>query len=580
MELIEARILLKNLLNRVETGENGSGQLSGTLTAEELAALHLAASILDGGTPTSPKVPPSIQPPLGMPSSEVRIDGKGGGQIQKVNEREAPFELDLSALDPPPPPPNVRLCLDFGTAMSKATLIEDNVIGEDQEDAFERIVVLNLGIPGDQEEVSLTMLISSVYIDNKGLLWFGKAAVDRSLVEGQDGSRRRLDNIKRSLSEGALETKVPEAYNPTSTRINFGDMILAYLLFLTWAVNRRLEHLDYSRYLPRRFAMPCLPSAEGKDKAHQLAKRLGEAQVLADTFSRTLKSGIPLTDFVRAVASLRSKDRTYRFVSESVSEPLGVAGSMLSWRNPANMLVMVVDVGAGTSDFSLFRINVDPEKGTNTSVEVAESARGITEAGNYLDRILIEFLLKKAGVTRETDGSFRIRSALELRIRDHKETLFNEGLLIVPLLNETVVEIDLKEFLELDAVKKFGWSLRETMQGILDKIRPSWGRWVQADLKRRLVVVTTGGGGMLPMVRQLVVGSVDVQGRKIPLAAALPFPTWLRDIDANLEADYPQIAVSLGGARRNLILREGTATITAGDVIAPATIQGYYQKGN
>ena len=50
--------------------------------------------------------------------------------------------------------------MDFGTAMSKATLIDA--------DDYEEIHVLNLGIPGDQPEVSETMLISSVYIDNGG----------------------------------------------------------------------------------------------------------------------------------------------------------------------------------------------------------------------------------------------------------------------------------------------------------------------------------------------------------------------------------------------------------------------------
>ena len=578
MELIEARILLKNLLNRVETLEDGRRQLSGTLTAAELTALHLALSILDGGLPVPPTQTAST-PLLECPQPVVEIRQRANDEVQESRERVAPFELDLSVLDLSPPPPNVRLCLDFGTAMSKATLIEDNLLGEHDEDDFERIEVLDLGIPGAQENVSLTMLVSSVYIDNNGLLWFGQAAVDRSVVEGQDRPRRRLDNIKRSLSEGTLEIEVTEAFNPTSIRVTYRDIVLAYMMFLTWAVRYCVEQHGFPRNLPRRFAMPCLPIAEGKDRAHELARLLGEAQVLADTFYQTLRYGIPLNDFVAAVASLRCEKRIYDFVAESVTEPLGIAGSMLSWRNDVDSLVMVVDVGAGTSDFSLFRIKVKPDGLINTSKEATNSARMITEAGNHLDNILIEIMLKKADVTLQYEDSIRIRYELELKIRDHKETLFNEGFVNILLRNEIEVEITLEEFLELKQVKKFGEALRNTMQDILDEVDPSWVTWVQVDPTRFLTVATTGGGGTLPMVKKLAEGSINVRDATISLAHARRFPAWLSDVDANLEADYPQIAVSLGGARRNLIHNEGQATITAGDVTEPAALQGYYQKG-
>ena len=579
MEMIEARILLKNLLNRVETLEDGRRQLPGTLTADELAALHLALSILDDGAPVPPSQTASM-PLLECPQSAADIGQNINDKIPESQESEALFEINLSVLDLSPPPPNVRLCLDFGTAMSKATLIEDNLVGEDNEEDFERIEVLELGIPGAQEHVSPTMLVSSVYIDNNGLLWFGQAAVDRSLVEGQDGPRRRLDNIKRSLSEGTLEIEVTEAFNPTSIRVTYRDIVLAYMMFFTWAVSHCVEQSDLPRNLPRRFAMPCLPIAEGKDRVHELTKLLGEAQILADTFDRTLRSGIPLNEFIAAVASLRSEKRAYGFVAESVTEPLGIAGSMLSWRSDVDTLVMVIDVGAGTSDFSLFRIKVKPDMSINTSKEAANSARMITEAGNHLDYILIEILLKKADVTLNYDDDQRVRYELELKIRDHKETLFNEGFVNILLLNGIEVEIMLEEFLELKQVKKFGEDLRKTMQDILNDVDPSWVTWVQADPTRSLTVATTGGGGTLPMVKRLAEGSINVRDATIPLAHARRFPAWLSDVDANLEADYPQIAVSLGGARRNLIRNEGQATITAGDVREPAALQGYYQKGH
>ena len=576
MEQFEARILIKNLLNRVETLENGVRQLSGSLTPAELAALKFAVSMLDG-------TPPRTHGSSAFLQSEIDQDLQAVGARELETEKQdsaslGAVQLDLSALAQPSSPSNVRVCLDFGTAMSKATLVEENIVGVDPDDAVENIIVLELGVPGEQEEISETMLISSVYIDNDGLLWFGKAAVDQSNSEAHQGTRRRIDNIKQSLSEGALDEIVTSDYNPTQTSVTYGEMVLAYLMYFTWAVNDRLKAEGYAPYLPRRYAIPCLGEAEGAEAKQQMAKFIGEAQVLADTFRKTMKSGIGLTEFLKTVKELRKNGHAYEFVSEPVTEPLGVANSLLSWRKAANFVVMIIDVGAGTSDFSLFSISVDPDKGINGSVEVKGSARGITEAGNHLDKILMALLLNKAELTPGSNDYVGVRSALELRIRDYKETLFNENAVTVILRNGVVVEVGRKEFLELDAVREFGDSLRNTMQEILDGIRPSWARRIQANPMRRLVVATTGGGNTLPMVRELANGSIIVHGTEIPLASAVDFPEWLKSVDLNLEADYPRIAVSLGGARKNLISSTGTAAITA-DVTKPPRLQGYYQKG-
>src|SRR6188768_3008704 len=85
---------------------------------------------------------------------------------------------------------------------------------------------------------------------------------------------------------------------------------------------------------------------------------LGEAQVIADTFQDEIHEGLSLGRFLSAVEQLRAEKRTYGFIEGSVTEPLGVAGSFLSWRSEQDSLALVVDIGAGTSDFSLYRLKV------------------------------------------------------------------------------------------------------------------------------------------------------------------------------------------------------------------------------
>ena len=561
---IQIKILMENLLDRIVPASGGGMHLPGILTERELQALKIVTSRLD---PVDPLVSrPAVQNTNAVVSSETVFVATAGS----IAVLAAPTKLDLSVLDLPHVD-GVRLCLDFGTAMSKATLVLD---GEQ-----EQIHVLELGSAGDQEEVSPVMLISSVYIDNAGHLWFGKSAVERSVIEGSDGSRQRLDNIKRRLSEDGFDETVTTVFNPSGVTVTYGEMILAYLMFLTWTTNCALQQVGYPRNVQRRFAMPCFPSDKARDVARTLRELLGDAQILADTFASDMMSGISVSDFVAALNELHASKRSYQFVTEDLTEPLGVAGALLSWRNRVDMLVMVVDVGAGTSDLSLYRVLVDPNNSLNAAQEVFGSTRGISEAGNYLDSALVEFILKKANVKSGDPRWVTARSNLLLNIRDYKETLFNDEFIFVTLDGADEVQVELDEFRALDAVRGFGRSLQDAMTKILESVDASFVDWILANPSRYLTVALTGGGATLPMVQDLARGAISVRGRSVPVQAALPFPMWLQDEYPELESDFARIAVSLGGARKTLIRRGSGATVTGGDVVRAPVLDGYYTKG-
>jgi tetrahydromethanopterin S-methyltransferase subunit G len=574
MEVYEARVLLKNLQKRIRKIDQINYELIGNLTDDELEALQLAISILGGppsnamgsGLPTnSPSQPlkpiPEYKPEIRQPVEETV-------RAEQVAEQ---IELDISSLNLPDPVQDRRLCFDFGTAMSKVTLIRD----ETEERDYEDIEVLHLGKPGDQEEISETMLVSSVFISGDGLLWFGQMAVEPAHLEED---RKRLDNIKHYLSvEGeGLSSKVSRIFNPTDIEITYGDMILAYLMYLTWTVNHCLEELGEPRNLPRRFAMPCFEGEKSREIIWQMGQMLGEAQILADTFYRTLQNGIPLDRYVEAASKLRDSRFSYPFLKEAITEPLGVAGSIMSWKNPVNSLVMVVDVGAGTSDFSLYRMRFDEKTGKSIALEVEKSTQGITEAGNHLDTLLRGLILSKAGVTSDNPEYTNIVWNLESNLRDYKERLFKDNDIVVNLSNNQLVEVSLDEFLDLDQVKKFGQSLINCRDEILNRVDPSF---IQGAPHGALGLALTGGGASLPMVKALATGVINIKGKDLKLVQAKEFPQWLADEYPDLEADYPRIAVSLGGARKKVIESGGVAKITAGGVSSSPTLDGFYTKG-
>ncbi|WP_299196096.1 hypothetical protein [uncultured Amphritea sp.] len=342
-------------------------------------------------------------------------------------------------------------------------------------------------------------------------------------------------------------------------------------------MNDRIEGLGFQRNISRRFAMPCFTGEKQRETEHLLQLMLGQAQLLADTFKEKMMSGVSLAEFVAVINEIRANSFEYSFVTNQISEPLGVAGSIMSWKSEVNSLLLVVDVGAGTSDFSLFRIKYNPDTGESVSREISGSTRAITEAGNHLDKLLTEYILHKGAVTYDDPLYLNIRGALSLEIRHYKEALFRDHSLYVTLFGgETVVEVELEEFLQLESVQSFGNALRSCMLEILETIDPTWLRTAPFG---GMGVALTGGGAELPMVQDLARDTLQVQGIELRLKQTASFPAWLEEEHHHLKDDYSRVAVSLGGAREQYIMSSGTS-YTTGERYATVTLDGYYTKGN
>ena len=550
MEATTAKIILANLRDRIEIGIDGKFRLPGIVTQHELDALEfLISGQLVSSTPTPPIAVTAVaQAKIQTPASPVVPEPS------TLLEADEAVTLNLSTLDLAECSSSFRVCMDFGTAMSKATFVRDYE-DEDMED----IQVLKLGIPGDQEQIDEVMLVSSVYIDSEALLWFGQRAVEQAQV-APEGGNSRIDNIKRALSEDNLGEPVSTTFNPSAHQLNYEDIVVAYLAFFTWTINRALLNdlnaEDVTPNFKRRFAMPCFPRANARKVEGKLKTLLGEAQILADTFQDDIHQGLPLSRFLSALSQLRAEKRNYPFIEFSVTEPLGVAGSLLSWQASQDSLALVVDIGAGTSDFSLYRLNVVvSDDGVKSNAgEVDGTARGLQEAGNHLDRILLGLILRKSGVDGSHPRYRNITHALERDIRFHKEALFSpKAEAALTLYTGESVDVSLDEFLAEPAVKLFEDSLRTTLIQILESAHPDWIHWVRDHPSRHLTIVLTGGGATLPMAKKLAEGTVTAHGITIPVAAARSFPEWLRRDYPDMEDHYPRVAVSLGGARKNTI---------------------------
>lgn len=554
-----AAVLLASLMERIERDAT-----VGTISSLERAALQRALKALERGSAVAGDSRSALSP---LPSSDVSVaagDGQGAGEPAATRPAVAaspqepvadapsePVKVSLvmdSVAREAPTDPEVLLSLDFGTAMSKAFASVDS----------DEYLDLALGAAAGRQGYPVP---STVFIGDDGKAYFGFEALELSQDLVGSG-RERLDSIKGWLSlrrEGNLDGEaciLPAALNPTPHKLTQGDLIRIYLAYLTDVAETALGDrlVPVGRYVKRRYARPCWPDPKQATWADRLMRTmLAEAQVLADTFTGRWAGGIDVGELKSAVDRVKALDKRPDYlIDEGVPEPVAVAAGAISDSENLRDAFMVVDVGAGTTDFGLFVATRKPGTPNDAKVfQVPASIHGLMQAGDRVDGLLRQFIARKESVD-ETDTSGRLVMAdLARRMRGLKETLFMTGALQYALADGTVGRITLEEFLAADTVKRFGKLVEDGFRDSLERVDESWLRWLAMD-GVRLHVVITGGSSPLPMMQALGKGPIEVKGYKIMRDQIDPRPEWMSDVSDALQAVYPQLAVAIGGAAEEM----------------------------
>lgn len=557
-----ARALLESLLDRMDAQE-GKWRI-GTISALERAALEVALRELtrddaaasempmtgtDGQSVTAPVIP---LPTDAAPATDPGPSDLPAAPLVSVSETETPTRLtvlnkrvlDLSA----PGDQDVILCLDFGTAMSKAFAMRTN------NTPVELALGRRAGASGYPVE-------SSIFISNEGVLYFGPQAVRRGMDAAESG-RLRFDSLKSRLSMGiqADINHIPmgREINPTDIPVYEGEMITLYLAYLTDLATSELESRQVSRYVLRRFARPCWDSGRNEWAEKLLRKMLAQAQILADTFHGCWESGIPLSEAKAALEKLRELDRLPDFLLDrSVPEPVAAAASLMLKDQAQREVFLVIDVGAGTTDFGLFLLQHNPYKEVCVVHGIPSSVQYLPQAGDVVDSLLKRHICELAAIDPEENHYGKhVAAELQSRIRMYKETLFRDHILEVTLANQTVVTVELNAFLELQTMRNLARLLETKVASVLNSLESMDP--VHRDLileiihREHLNVVLTGGGATLPMIEALAEGVVEVFGKKIMRKRTAAVPAWIREQYPQFSSQYSQLAVAIGGANSEL----------------------------
>jgi len=564
MDAKDARLLLTSLLDRIEMDpETGKRKLVGNISESECEALQEALKFLEGVTASGKEAPRA---------EEIKGTEKEGAKAPYVSVSK----LNTAALERTEPEDgDVILCLDFGTARSKAFATQCD------EGSLARYLELGLGARAGEADLTYPVT-SSLWIDENSRIYFGKEAVVRSL-QGKREGRSRLDSLKQALSQGLKrdpdEVPLDEAMNPTGIRLCEGHVLVLYLAYLTdLAVSELAERHGKSRYVGRRFALPYWDEERRVWGETILRRHLAMAQIIGDTFHGKWGEGIDIERARNAIEEVKSLKKLPDYLlKEGVSEPIAAGGSRLrandvGFRN----LAVVVDVGAGTTDFGAFLVVSQSQDKVPKVCPIANCARTVRQAGNTVDNCLRLEILNKHGIDSGHSDYRRINADLQLRIREYKERLFRDKTLKYILQNEASGTVDLDSFLRSSKVEAFADTLHVTFKELVESIPESF---VKRLGEAGLVIVLTGGGASMPMVQKFGEEPIYVHGVRMNCRQAGLVPEEIRLDYPSLEAEYPQLAVAMGGAAPTL-LRELKLLDEMPGLAAPSVeLGGFYTKG-
>ena len=570
----EALRLLKNLLARLDADAASERPLfRGVVSDAERDALRAVLRVAG-----SPSPHPVVAPVSPVEPGETVQPSEDGSE-----ETPAGVELNTDALrQDASPAPEWVLCLDFGTARSKAFAATD-----DEEPDLEPLPVgqADNDLDGAVHEVS-----SCVWIDDDGRLFVGSEAVRRGMNYG--GDRRPLDSLKQEISQvdpedGAAELvrKLPGDVDPTST-LTCADAIAIYLAYLTDLATTALEPRAGTRYVRRRFTVPSWRPPQRRWAAELIGKCLLRAQLLADTFHGRWREGIPVEHVVSAVRAAAEHDGKLTWMAATESddaaqwmhgrlEALAAASARLWNDRWARNLMLVVDVGAGTTDLSLFWV-VQSGASFHRAWPVKGADAGIRQAGDTLDRLLVEALLRKAGLGPDETGARARRGLRRKGVRRLKERLFQTGGVTEVLVNDETVTLSREEFIDSAGVRKFSERIADQIQKLLDGVPESWGKAVGSGI----TLVLTGGGCDLPMITSLKhrrwrLGDSSVACR---LAPRVP-PDLAAGFSAEFIDAYPRLAVAMGGALKVRLDERRAMTDWQGGAPPPGRLETFPTKG-
>jgi molecular chaperone DnaK (HSP70) len=402
------------------------------------------------------------------------------------------------------------------------------------------------------------LLPSVIFITDNAIL-FGEQAQQQA-IRAQGSVREAFSSPKQYLSTYELseyDALLAKEIDPTGqfTARKLLRLFMAYILERAGA-HATARNLPWP--VPLRVARPAWESERAKSGEKLLQDLVVNGFAIIDLIGPAVSKGggLPISDALRVLEDAEEKTReathakrisgsmfkTGQYGRVSVPEATAVAAN--STRKRGRRIVVVADIGGGTSDFGSF---MTPVQGNRTIAEISGSSQILKEAGDFLDMQLVRFILEKAGYVPSHAAARGVSRRLLAQSRSNKENLFLNGELRVDV-NEIIIKITKDEFLNDENVKSFTERLKQRFLATLSVAKRCAEKYrTHNGFQPPIEIMLTGGGYALPMVEDFL-ANPGLPGLYIPSS-----PEILEDDEAfPFDSVRPQLAVAIGGAMKDL----------------------------
>jgi molecular chaperone DnaK (HSP70) len=431
-------------------------------------------------------------------------------------------------------------CIDFGTAYSKVAMVAAKPRKELKAGDIRPLPI------GRHDSLNPLLLPSVVFVTAEEVLFGGPA--ERTAQRAEREGRSAFLSPKQYLSthepedlDGKLDLQIDptQSYTPR-------DLITLYLGY----VIKRAELAAKETQLPwppkLRIARPAWDSQRAEWGEAELRKLVRHAFIVLDRIDDQLIARGRLDhETIKRVMS--AMPETAGFPDEqifaieqakaTVTEATAVAAGSI--RATGRRIVVVADIGGGTSDFAAFMTGLP---GQDVLAEIRGSSAVLRQAGDHLDMHLRRMLLDQAGLLPDDTAARGPSNSLRARQRSLKESLFLEGRISVEV-GDTFVEMTTEQFLNDNKVRDFSERLRDKFYVAVDH---AIGCAQQYGAHSPIEIMPTGGGHSLPMVQSMI----DTINRDWNFKIVTPDLVQWQDED--FERAKRQVAVSVGGAMKDL----------------------------
>lgn len=427
------------------------------------------------------------------------------------------------------------LCIDFGTAFSKAAAAPADAWGR-----FQPGEVRPLMLAGGRNPF---LLESAVFVEGDTVL-LGPAAMARADALAHE-KRAALRSFKTLLSASdldiALKTAPPRSIDPGGKFV-LRDLVVLYLAYLLASIGRAIDAdpvLAGADAISFRYAAPAWRGGDSAGMHGQVVRLFGEAEAMRAALGPALLApeGVP-GEMVRAAAAAARAAPAPLPIGLIFEATAAAAYTAIGLEGAAPHLI-VLDMGAGTTDVAA--LSQIGEGGR--MIELSAARVTLKQAGDFVDGVIANIFLARSG-ERTAQAQGALWRTLMRDMRDLKETLFAEGEVMFRH-NGRALRVKLGDVEKDRDFVVFAKALEEAYRHGLDALCAE----ARAAGAAEIQAVAVGGGAAAPFI-QAMMRLKPKRAGKVRVRARPATPDWAHApaFDGNLAPVFPQLAIAIGGA--------------------------------